>query len=298
MVASSNFLTSYPAWLPAIFLAAGTGLAILALILFLRFRLAGVIKGWLFHHGFWKNREAKESRRLMAQDADKKEEYRQEISRLFSTSGMDSGRLRKEARGQDKTWKKTAPKPDPEGSEETTLLGQGEKGRPFAAENQDRGNDGPETASHPRNNNTATGEGRGMAANTGPAPDPRLAGDSDRPGAAALPTGPEISDGGEPTTLLEKTDSFDKERPAAVPVQPELPGGEDTVSALTEAALPDGEEPTALLIRPELSDGEETTELLTRTTREGRPEEKTPSGDIPDFKITKKEILIHTDERI
>ena len=285
MVASSNFLTSYPAWLPAIFLAAGTGLAILALILFLRFRLAGVIKGWLFHHGFWKNREAKESRRLMAQDADKKEEYRQEISRLFSTSGMDSGRLRKEARGQDKTRKKTAPKPDPEGSEETTLL---DKEQPFAVHNQDRGSNGAEPAFRPESRNTATAEGRGTAANTGPVPDPRTVRDSDGSGTSALPAGPEFSDGGEPTTLLEKTASFNKERPAAAPAQPEPS---------------DGEEQTSVLTRTELSDGEEETELLTKAERkvppkETRPKEKISSDNIPDFRITKKKILIHTDETI
>ena len=285
MVASSNFLTSYPAWLPAIFLAAGTGLAILALILFLRFRLAGVIKGWLFHHGFWKNREAKESRRLMAQDADKKEEYRQEISRLFSTSGMDSGRLRKEARGQDKTRKKTAPKPDPEGSEETTLL---DKEQPFAVHNQDRGSNGAEPAFRPESRNTATAEGRGTAANTGPVPDPRTVRDSDGSGTSALPAGPEFSDGGEPTTLLEKTASFNKERPAAAPAQPEPS---------------DGEEQTSVLTRTELSDGEEETELLSKAERkvppkETRPKEKISSDNISDFRITKKKILIHTDETI
>ena len=300
MVASSNLLTSYPAWLPAIFLAAGTGLAVLALILFLRFRLAGVIRGWLFHHGFWKNRETKEYRRLMAQDAGKKEEYQQEISRLFSTSGMDSGRLRKEAWGQEKARKKTTSKPDPEGAEETTLL---EKEQPFAVHNQDRGSNGTEPASRPESRNTATGEGRGTAANTGLVPDPRPVRDSDGSGTSALPAGLEISDGGEPTALLGKTDSSNKERPAAAPAQPGPPGGAEPAPVPTKPEPSDGEEPTTLLIKREPSNGEETTELLTKTGRESHPKEtcpkgKSPSVDIPDFKITKKEIFIHTDETI
>lgn len=294
----SAFLSSYFSWFPVIFLAAGIGLAVLAVILFLRFHLASVIKAWMFHHGFWKKKEPQN--RTVAES----EEYQHEISQFFATSGTDSNKLKKKAREQKKTKERegtretATQRPDPDGAEETTLLE-----KDLAAQRQDYDSGGPGTAPLTRNGNTAMKEGRGTASNTGPAPGPWPVSDPDRSEAAAPPAGPEISDGSEPTTLLEKTDSFGKERPAAAPAQPGPPGGEGPAPVLTRPEGSDGEEPTALLIKPELSDGEETTELLTEAAREGhpketRPKEKAPSGDIPDFKITKKEIFIHTDEKI
>lgn len=270
----SAFLSSYFSWFPVIFLAAGIGLAVLAVILFLRFHLASVIKAWMFHHGFWKKKEPQN--RTVAES----EEYQHEILQFFATSGTDSNKLKKKAREQKKTKERegtretATQRPDPDGAEETTLLE-----KDLAAQRQDYDSGGPGTAPLTRDGNTAK-EKREMAAFQKP----------EGPGWAGSVTWPAGTDmaGSEPTTLLEKTASFNKERPAAAPAQPEPS---------------DGEEQTSVLTRTELSDGEEETELLTKAERkvppkETRPKEKISSDNIPDFRITKKKILIHTDETI
>ena len=261
-----DFFTMHTSRIPAIFFLTGIGLAILAVVLFFRFHLAGVIKGWLFHHGILKNSKIAES----GADVPDSEEYRDEISRLLTTSGSDSESLKKETEQSDPD-KSNSVSP---GTEDTTLLAQQPDLSPDISFKK------KEEISDTRNENQETD-----------------------------------TDGSERTTLLvfdHVTESAEtsKDDPQTKPY-PESTAAEHTNT--------DGTEPTTLLDHSDVSEGAEPTTVLGKTeSRTSKNVQNLPEnmqnpvpamarGDGPgtrqyafdsDFRITKKEIFIHTDEKI
>lgn len=257
----SQFITTYSSWFPAVFLAAGFSLAILAFVLFLRFHLAGVIKTWLFHHGMWKGGKSHETRHMNTAGA---EEYQKEISGLFATSGTGSGKLKHETSTQNFKSAETGPAPVFTESKETTILISNQEDTFKKQESQNAecsdNTDGSEATTLLENNENPEHSG-----------EPQTMPDSDQPislGNVTVDSDTNM-DGGEPTVLLKK--EID----------------------------PDGSDPTTVLKknRNEADPEENRQSSATRPIQQGEPT-KHPDDTDPDFKITRKEILIHTDEKI
>lgn len=283
----SDFINAYSAWFPIIFLIAGIGFAILALIMFIRFHLASVIKAWLFHHGIWKKREAKESHDLVAPNNREKEDYQQEISRLFNTSGTNSGSLKQEASTpktpMDDGYVSPKHPSDPDGTDSTTLLKSSSSDLcskdSYNEKNDINGAEATTLLNHDEAVVTPRQSKKDEERNHDPLPDSALSTDNINISTSDI-------NGSEQTVLLN---------------QQTASNGSETTVLLDKKAASDGSDPTTLLSQ---SDEKTPVTETDRSSKDFYKMQNHPDAESgqentdPEFKITRKNIFIHTDERI
>lgn len=277
----STFISAHITWFSTIFLIVGIGFAALALFLFFYFHVAGIMKTWLYHHGIWKKHENKEARNQALTNNRDQEDYQKEISRLFTTSDNHSEGLKQKPPITDThgpTTQNLHPQEssDPNGANETELL---------------KPNDSYDTLQTPEEGSSD------KAPDTTPSPVYKNEDDIATNEVAKKNSQDDTDTHDEHTDLHDTNDS-------------------ETTMLLQKSNDSEGSETTLLLNKTDDSSGSEpTTVLLKDTEKQVSTENKQePSGSVseqkdsvadfstdttnPDFKITKKEILIHTDENI
>ena len=294
----STFISAHFAWLSTIFLIVGIGFAALAIFLFFYFHIAGIMKTWLYHHGIWKKRENKESHnRTLANNRDQ-EDYQQEISRLFASSDHSDNLEQKppiadihepeiagirESADQNS---RTQESSDPNGTNATELL-------------------------KPNDSHVSLRRIEDVSSDEAPDTTPSLVHkNSESIFSADEAAKKDSQDSSHSDAYTSDTDTHDE--------YTELQDTNDaeTTTLLKKSNDSEGAETTLLLNKTDASNGSEPTAVLLKDTEKQVPveNEQEPSGSVskqkdpvvdfssdttnPDFKITKKEILIHTDESI
>ena len=286
----STFIRAHITWFSTIFLIVGIGFAALALFLFFYFHVAGIMKTWLYHHGIWKKHENKEARNQALTNNRDQEDYQKEISRLFTTSDNHSEGLKQKPPIKDThepTTQNLHPQEssDPNGTNETELLKPNDSCD--ALQTPEEGS--PEKASDTTPSSVYKNEDN-VVANEAAKNDSQ---DSSYSDVYASDTNThdehtdlQDSNGSETTTLLQKSNDSE---------------GAETTLLLNKTDDSSGSEPTTVLLK-------DTEKQVPTENKQGSSgsvsKQKDPVADFssdttnPDFKITKKEILIHTDENI
>lgn len=286
----STFISAHITWFSAIFLIVGIGFAALALFLFFYFHIAGIMKTWLYHHGIWKKHENKEARNQALTNNRDQENYQQEISRLFTTSDNHSEGLKQKPPITDThgpTTQNLHPQEssDPNGANETELLKPNDSCDALQTPEEDSSEKAPDTTPSPVDKNEDS-----LVTNEAVKKD--------------------LQDSSRSDVCTSDTDTHDKR------TELQNTDGSETTTLLQKSNDSEGSETTLLLNKTDDSSGSEPTTVLLKDTKKQVPTEnkQEPSGSVskqkdsvadsssdttnPDFKITKKEILIHTDESI